>query len=321
MAERPGQRRARRPAPDTAWVSLFVLLASLTLVALALGGPRLPGSEGGLTGPWVHRITAPALIFEAIFASALAVLIVRGRRAPPERHPGLPEFTPPDRATVVARRLRAVLRQVLIAALLVIPALLLLNMAHKFAPTVRPRTLPTGPPNPLQHVTTHPAGPSRIMHVSGRLLEDLLVALALLAVIVAAAIAVMHRRGADSGPSREEPVLTDEDDEEDLRDAVMAGRTALAVLDDARAAVIACYVAMERSLAEAGAAREAADTPAELLGRAAKAGLVRTGAASRLTALFYEARFSSHPFGTGDRDAAEQALAQLHADLSAEAVQ
>ena len=38
----------------------------------------------------------------------------------------------------------------------------------------------------------------------------------------------------------------------DLRDAVSSGRRALAELDDARAAIIACYVAMERSLAAAG---------------------------------------------------------------------
>jgi hypothetical protein len=38
---------------------------------------------------------------------------------------------------------------------------------------------------------------------------------------------------------------------EDLREAVESGRAALAEISDARAAIIACYVAMERSLAEA----------------------------------------------------------------------
>jgi hypothetical protein len=43
---------------------------------------------------------------------------------------------------------------------------------------------------------------------------------------------------------------------------------------------------------------------------------VRGTAAARLTALFYEARFSSHPLGRGQRDAAEQALDELAAALA-----
>jgi hypothetical protein len=68
---------------------------------------------------------------------------------------------------------------------------------------------------------------------------------------------------------------------------------------------------METSLAERGAARTAADTPDELLARATTSGIVHGGAAGRLTALFYEARFSSHPLAAGQRDAAEQALDEL----------
>jgi hypothetical protein len=87
-------------------------------------------------------------------------------------------------------------------------------------------------------------------------------------------------------------------------------------VDDARAAIIACYLAMETSLAERGTARGVADTPGELLTRATEAGLVRGTAAARLTALFYEARFSSHPLGHRQRDAAERALDELAADLA-----
>ena len=101
----------------------------------------------------------------------------------------------------------------------------------------------------------------------------------------------------------------------DLRDAVSSGRRALASLDDARAAIIACYVAMERSLAAAGADQEAADTPDEFLGRAVAAGLVRGTAAGELTGLFYEARFSAHELTPAQRDAAQEALEQLAADL------
>jgi Domain of unknown function (DUF4129) len=100
-------------------------------------------------------------------------------------------------------------------------------------------------------------------------------------------------------------------DSEDLREAVESGRSVLRTVEDARAAIIACYVAMEDSLAERGAARAAADTPDELLARATSRGIVRGTAAERLTALFYRARFSSHPMDGGERAAAEQALDEL----------
>jgi hypothetical protein len=61
---------------------------------------------------------------------------------------------------------------------------------------------------------------------------------------------------------------------------------------------------MEGSLADAGTARAAAETPDELLARATASGLLRGQAASQLTALFYEARFSTHPLsGTAKADA------------------
>jgi len=113
--------------------------------------------------------------------------------------------------------------------------------------------------------------------------------------------------------------VTGDLDAGDLREAVESGRVALAGLDDARAAIIACYLAMEGSLADRGTARGVADTPDELLSRAVAARVVRGAAARRLTELFYEARFSSHPLGTDQRDAARQALDEIAAELGAEA--
>jgi len=73
---------------------------------------------------------------------------------------------------------------------------------------------------------------------------------------------------------------------------------------------------MEQALARAGTARAAAETPYELFLRAADRGLIRTDAATRLTALFYEARFSSHPMPPARRDDAQQALNELAASLA-----
>ena len=83
-----------------------------------------------------------------------------------------------------------------------------------------------------------------------------------------------------------------------------------------REAIIACYAAMEISLAVAGSPRRAADTPEELLNRAVGSGVIRTPAARRLTALFREARFSPHELADAQRQAARAALADISRDLS-----
>ncbi len=68
---------------------------------------------------------------------------------------------------------------------------------------------------------------------------------------------------------------------------------------------------MEDSLASAGTARAAAETPDELLTRAAASGVIHGEAAASLTGLFYEARFSTHPHGAG-RQGRGQAVAGCH---------
>src|ERR1019366_9702972 len=95
-----------------------------------------------------------------------------------------------------------------------------------------------------------------------------------------------------------------------------AAGPATAPLHGTRAAMIACSLAMETSAADRGTARAVADTPDELLARARATGLVRGTAAARLTALFYEARFSSHPLDRSHRDAAAHALDELAAALA-----
>jgi len=102
---------------------------------------------------------------------------------------------------------------------------------------------------------------------------------------------------------------------EPLVAALAAGAGALRDDTDPRQAIVGCYAAMERSLAEAGAPPSAADTPAEVLARAGAGGLVRSSAAETLTGLFRLARYSRHPVTEADRALALDALAQLRADL------
>ena len=100
-----------------------------------------------------------------------------------------------------------------------------------------------------------------------------------------------------------------------LAEGLAAGQDALLAGGEPRAAIIACYAAMERGFAVAGSAPAAADTPAEVLTRASAAGLVRSGSAEVLTGLFRRARYSSQPMTSADSKTAASALARMRADL------
>ena len=103
-----------------------------------------------------------------------------------------------------------------------------------------------------------------------------------------------------------------------LLDSLAAASEALSAGGEPRAAIIACYAAMERGFAAAGSAPAAADTPAEVLARATGAGLVRPGPAETLTGLFRRARYSTYPMTSADSTAAADALDELRADLASQ---
>ncbi|HEV2889195.1 MAG TPA: DUF4129 domain-containing protein [Frankiaceae bacterium] len=86
---------------------------------------------------------------------------------------------------------------------------------------------------------------------------------------------------------------------------------------DPREAVIACYVRMERALAEAGSPRGATETPLELLRRVLASFAVPEADVRRLTDLFTEARFSSHPVTDEMRHAARRSLGAVSDALTA----
>ena len=79
---------------------------------------------------------------------------------------------------------------------------------------------------------------------------------------------------------------------------------------DARRAVVATYARMEGGLAVSGLPRHPSDTPFEYLGRLLSAHQVSGPAASRLTDLFEQAKFSNHLI---DNDIRQEAIAALEA--------
>ena len=271
----------------------FALPALLIILVLA-------GLRGAVTAPgWTGRFhgdgIAVGIGLEVVLAALLVALLLREQRTGP--------------GTFVMGRLRLLLKYVLMAGLVAIPGLMVFSRRLPRIQGHGARIKSSGqPPKRLPHSQLKPGAP--VHFPLAAVLYGLLVVVLIAAVVLCCVL--VARRGRDE----DEPDLDFGDESSELGAAVESGRSALLELDDARAAIIACYVAMENSLARAGAARGVADTPDELLTRAVVAGLASVGAASRLTALFYEARFSTHPLGPGERDEAERALSEIAATVS-----
>ncbi len=294
--------------PDTGGGSaqgLLVRMLPLTLLII-LG---LAGLRGAVTKPrWDGPLHRDGLVIGLALEVVLGVLLViTMRRRAAGRYAGIAPVS------AVAVKLRAVLTFVLSAGMIAVAVVTLLGLhlrlfTQKFAG------------RPIPHATVTP-GRTRLPPASARgftphiPLTDVLYVLLIVLLLAGVAISVWWARRLRP-PIRPRAGDFIAEDSENLRDAVESGRSALRTIDDARAAIIACYVAMESSLAERGAARAVAGTPDELLTRARETGIVRGTAAARLTALFYEARFSSHPLDRGQRDEAERALDELAAALA-----
>ena len=307
----------------TARQQLARLLPLAVLVLLAAVGLR-----GGITGlGWNGPLRAYGAIIglalEVIFGTLLGFLSYRDRvaarlgRTLADDGRSLDDGDDRD----VARSLRLLLRLLLGAAMLGIGVVELLNLhLHLFSGQVRPPKEPARVAHPLGvKVPPRPAagGGSGLNVPVGPILYALLIVALLGVLVLSIWLARRIRQAALPGAVPDDL----SEDPGELLEAVASGRAAMADLDDARAAIIACYAAMEAHLASRGAARGAADTPDELLGRAIDQGIVRgragpDGAARRLTVLFYEARFSTHELGPATRDAAISALDDLTAELA-----
>lgn len=302
IAEVPGENGEPEPgggdpaAGLTAQDWLVRVLPVALLIVAGLAGLR--GAVGTLRwdGPLHHDAVVVGVVLEAVIVTLFVILLVRLRRGSQE---------------LAAAKLRGVLLLVLGAAgisavVLVLAALHLkgLGPGRRLPPIGRPTAIPSFSFRPHRGSGPAPHFPVTVLLY------------AVLVVVLLAGVAVSirwARRLRLPIALRAGEVIAE--DPEQLREAVESGRSALRTVDDARAAIIACYVAMEESLARSGTSRASAETPDELLAKAAGTLVVSGGAARRLTALFYEARFSSHYLDESRRAAAEAALAELAAEL------
>jgi hypothetical protein len=287
--------RAGRTDRTAAWrVAAVAVLLALTAAGLRSRGTFSHAPDRVLAGASGTVLAIALAVTEGVALVAFALVLVMAR---PRRKPRPDEDEPPRLPFPWWVKTLAVLASV---AVMVAPLAILLTLR------TRPRTAAQAHPGALASGGALPPRLPATAHGSPwPLIAGMLIALALLVALTAWS---RHARRHSARPPGDQARLA-------LGESLAAGRAALAGPRDPRAAIIACYAAMERGFAAAGSAPAAADTPAEVLARATGAGLVRSGSAVRMAGLFRRARYSSEPMTSADSAAAAAALDQMQADL------
>lgn len=281
----------------TAAVGALLLLAAVVLHPA--GRLSNTGNQGGTN----VLATVFAAVCGALGAGCVVVALrsLRTLRAmPPSGLPG----RPPNKS------LARLIGFTLCAALLMTPAgSQLLQRLQHHGGRASAAALPTA--------RAHPGSGSKHARSAPPLPQAAALGAALVALAMLGAAALRRRRGGSTTPAV--------DSEEDSLDRALDA--AAAALDgptpegaDPRERVIRCYAAMEHVLAATGTPRRPADTPAELLGRAERAGRIPAEPAAALTDLFRRARYGRAPLEAGDVTAARDALRTLRDATATEIV-
>jgi hypothetical protein len=280
-------------------VAVVAVLLALTVTGLRARGTFAHGGNqtaAGASGAVLATVLSAA---EGLAVIAFIVVLASAR---PQRQPKGDDDDEELWRPRIPRWAKAV-GVLLAVAVLVTPFAVLLTRKPR---QLGPRPLPSGPPKvSLGHAATSSASD----------LWPLIIGMVIaIAIVVALTRPARRKRSARARPANGTRLAA-------LLDSVAAGRDALGAGGEPRAAIIACYAAMERGFAAAGSAPAVADTPAEVLARATRAGLVRPEPAETLTGMFRRARYSTHPMTSADSLLAADALTQMRSDLGQSAGQ
>ncbi|WP_245677581.1 DUF4129 domain-containing protein [Nocardia acidivorans] len=299
-----------------------IALLMLAVVALrgyipGTGGPSTPGTPSAVT-----LALMPVLLLVSVVILAAGVINSQHR---------LPLSMPePDRESdrrgTGLPRLGLLILIALAAVTLVLTAVLSIYLVGPGRNDQSEQTVTTGPPTtsvtePVETVTPPPeslpdpplSGTVLVLVAVGA------VALVLVAMTGLVVVAVSSSRRPETKTTGAEP-NTPTEAVSLAKVAEMGLAAMIAPGQDPRTAIIACYVAMERGLAQAReVAPLASDTPSEVLARAFDRGFLHDASARELVALFEEARFSPHSMLEWQRMRAEQLLRIVLADLQGEA--
>ena len=302
---------------------VIVVIALLILVAAALRG-YLPAHHGSRLAEAGGNRAALAILVTAI-AATLAILAfsiiarLRDPRTIASSVGQLPEMV--GRGTG-----RPNWRVVLIALAATVAWLLIALLLSRI---LAPHEVSMDAPNPDSNAstsapgTTPPPKPLTQHRKNGDMLGILIASTPVLLLVVAAGVIVSRRRrptGTTALAADDEAGTTPETPKaaESLARAAEVGLAEIADLSrEPREAIIACYAAMERELADVpGAAPQEFDTPTEVLARAVQRHALQADNAVRLVELFAEARFSPHVMNEGHREVAVRVLQLVRDELS-----
>src|SRR5215469_6600184 len=200
------------------------VLVTALLILLTVAGIRAIGPAGDLGRPAGDIVTV-ALLLEVLIAGMFIAL--RWRRQPP--------------AGDLTGRLHRIVSAALVVSFLGVLLGLVLYEAHFKTGQPRHRVVPIKPHGARSRFKAHPIP---TIHLPP--LRDVLIAILIIAIIVVLILAWLRRRVARIRLEAPPDLGVDEAADE-LARALESGRMALRDVDDARAAIIACYVAMEQT--------------------------------------------------------------------------
>ncbi|HEV8561685.1 MAG TPA: DUF4129 domain-containing protein [Actinophytocola sp.] len=282
----------RRFVSPYARLPVLALLVGVTVIGLATHPADAPAEAPART-PDPGHTSLPFAILLALAIPAtvlLTIAAVRYRRRPAPRPPVQRRAgrQPP-------RRWLAALALLGLLTVTVAGSALAARLSRPDPPPAEPRPSPT----PASSVTGAPEDLAWLLVAASTLLTLLIVA------------AIAHIRSTAEEPAPKPPPPPT------LAEAVHRALAAVTQpADDPRTAIIRSYAAMENALTTVpAAAPHAADSPSEVLHRAAALGAVRSPGAWRLVELFDEARFSPHPMTEHDRLDAVAAIRLILVDI------
>jgi hypothetical protein len=302
------------PGIDKATGRVVALIVLLIVVAAALRGYLPAVDRAPHTEPGTNRA---ALIFVVVVLGVTLALVaiaviarLRDPRAVAPSAQSLSEMLGTGKVRPSWRVLLIALGMI-VAWLLIAMLLSRLWVPHPVTVSA-PSSAPGAPPS------GHATGPPLQQHPqnnTGNMLGILLAStVPMLLVIVAGSVIMWRRRwrAAASGTVADDHVESRAPVKRSQL-LVRAAEVGLAEMADLsrepREAIIACYAAMERELANVpGAVPQDFDTPTEVLARAVEHHALHPDNAVQLVNLFEEARFSPHVMNEGHREVAVRVL-------------
>lgn len=301
-------------------VARTVAVVSLVLLSIVALRGHLPGAQRRAEPDELDSGGAGSLVAVAVISvvsmAVIAIAILSQARQRPV-HPGrgeLPRERPRD---PVQLRWRPLL---IAAAVLLAWALLILFLMRWVGPVDVGEPPPGDPGGEAAPGAGGDAPPRQEPPANGGNVFGLLAAATILLLVLSVTATALGRRRMptvspacpeESAPTPE-PVAG-----ADLARAAELGLAEMGDLSrDPRAAIIACYLAMERELEKSpGTVPQDSDTPSEVLARAIEQQALPAGSATVLVDLFEEARFSPHVMDEGHRADAVGALQSVQRGL------